>query len=57
MCINYALLGFYLCYFRRFNGAKRFNNKLVKKSYQKFKKNSLIYNNGCPNKNSRIRCA
>ena len=44
MCINYALLGFYLCYFRRFNSTKRL---IVydQKSYQKLIF-FLIYNNG-----------
>ena len=26
MCMNYELLGFYLCYFRGYNSAKRFNS-------------------------------
>ena len=49
MYANYALLGFYLCYF----GIIVYDQT----SYQNLKKKCLIYNNGNPNENSRIRCA
>ena len=59
MCINYALLGFCLCHFRRHKGIKRFNSVCIKQ-IKYLKKNCLIYDNVKSNKNSRrnkIRCA
>ena len=40
MCINYALLGFYLCYFRRYECVKK-RNCVRLKSHIKY----YIYNN------------
>ena len=46
MCINYALLGFYLCYFRMSNSVKRFNSALPKIISKILKMYCFIYNNG-----------
>ena len=43
MCINYALLGFYLCHFSRSEDIKRWlKNINIRKKY------SLTYNNAWP---------
>ena len=44
MCINHALLGFYLCHFRRYESIKRFNSVWL--NHINIKKNiCLAYSN------------